>query len=277
VRAKVDLALACEDHRIDDLDRALALLTEAVTALPDDPWPLSVLARVAVDVGLYRDATQLFRRVLEINPDDETSRFGLGWALQFADPPEREEAERIYRDLLERTPDDLGAGKNLADVLHAMGRTEEAAQRYRMVLDQAEALRNERPDALHPVGWCAFRLKDFTRASRAMLEVVSTMTRVTGADFDLALVQFCDPDSEHGVEAYRTAVQALDERHPQARRSILVIARNDLDQALVDLPGLSEHANAGLVASLLADALAQVPKPPTLAVGGKERRRGRSS
>jgi tetratricopeptide (TPR) repeat protein len=154
--------------------------------------------------------------------------------------------------------------KSIANVMHLRGQTQAAAKLYREVLKEAESRRTERSDMLQLLGWCAFRLGDFTAASRALSEALSAEDIPGANHFDLALVLFCDGQARRGFSLYNSTVELLEERHPQLRRGFLTVALGDFRQALRDHKHLRNISEAETIARLLETALQQLPAIPDL-------------
>jgi tetratricopeptide (TPR) repeat protein len=262
VRVQVDLAHALATaERLDD---ALPLLDSACLQAPGDTWALCRLAQTLLDIGHFDGAARLYRRALEIEHRDVASWDGLGWALQYSDPPQLADAESAYRTSLQLKADSPWVRKGIANILHLAGRTAEAAALYREVLAEAEAQRSERPYMLELIGWCAFRLGKMTTASRAYYEVVSTKQSAGSHSFDLALVLFCAGRSRRAEAIYRQTV-GLEDRHVLRRRGLLLVARADFAQALRDHPELAGEPEAASITSMIDTALAQLPPLPHVA------------
>jgi TonB family protein len=64
-----------------DSERAVALMRQAATIAPDDPYVERDLGRELVDLGRYSEAEAAFRQVLQSIPDDARARDQLGVSL----------------------------------------------------------------------------------------------------------------------------------------------------------------------------------------------------
>jgi tetratricopeptide (TPR) repeat protein len=206
----------------------------------------------------------LYRRAMNADPDALWAVYGLGWSLQHVDPPRLEEAEEMYRKALDLEPSDMWVRKGLANVRHMRGDRDGAREMYEQLLVDVQRLRTERPDALEVAGWCAFRVGDLNTASRIFLEVLSAETRISASHFDFALVQFCDPDIDAGLDLYSAAVEQLQQRNAHVQRGLVVVALGDFRQALRDFPEAASSANAPTVEQLLVQALDRLPDAPRL-------------
>ena len=106
------------------------LLAEAVRVDPD-----SLLAREQLARALVRDeprqAAELYRQIVPIKPRDPQLRYDLGCALAAFAPAE---AEQAFRAAIRLEPDNADAHNNLAGLLFAAGRLDEAIAAYRACL-----------------------------------------------------------------------------------------------------------------------------------------------
>jgi predicted Zn-dependent protease len=77
------------------------------------------------------------RQMLELDPDDAFALYGLAFELKQTD--EVDEAERLFRRLLERHPDQHYGYFQLGELLLAEARPDEAAAVLRAGVTRAEA------------------------------------------------------------------------------------------------------------------------------------------
>lgn len=98
-------------------------------APPENLQPSRALASALARAGRAEEALELYRDLLERDPDDPVSRFNL--ANLYVDRGELETAERHFRRAVEIAPDYADAHFNLALVLEQLGRVEEAAEQAR--------------------------------------------------------------------------------------------------------------------------------------------------
>jgi len=106
------------------------LLAEAVRADPD-----SLVAREQLARALVRDeprqAAELYRQLVSVTPRDPQLRYDLGCALAAFAPAEAEEA---FRAAIGLDPENADAHNNLAGLLFAASRLDEAIAAYRACL-----------------------------------------------------------------------------------------------------------------------------------------------
>jgi tetratricopeptide (TPR) repeat protein len=262
IRAAADLGYAYA--MLDQIDEGLELLDRACETSPNDPWALTLLAQVLLMIGHFQGAEHLYRWLHHVHRGSGTSWFGLGWAMQHLDPPPLEEAQKAYRKALKFSPGNPWVRKGIANVMHLRGQTRAAAKLYSEVLREAERRRTENPDMLGLLGWCAFRLGDYTAASRALSELVSVDVKPGANQFDLALVLFCDRRARRSFALYKSTVELLQERHPHLRRGLLTVALGDFRQALRDHDSLGDAPEAERITELLEGERQKFPAMPDL-------------
>ena len=100
---------------------------------------LSLLRRaiVAENAGAYREAEALYRRLLDIRPDDANMHVNLGNTL--AQQDKLQEAKEQYHRALIIDTDNASAFFGLGNVLSAEGNLDEAVARYRSALETRPA------------------------------------------------------------------------------------------------------------------------------------------
>ncbi|RMG64487.1 MAG: tetratricopeptide repeat protein [Calditrichaeota bacterium] len=108
------------------LERAAALLAEALNLSPDHPLLLTRLADVHLRQGNPTRALELLQSVLESHPDFPYARYLRGRVLEQL--RRWKQAEADYRAILARRPADRFALVRLVDLLIRRGRLDEAEQ-----------------------------------------------------------------------------------------------------------------------------------------------------
>ncbi len=116
-------------------DHALAPLLRAVELDPDDDMSRFRLGLVYTDLDKRGLAIEQYRRSLELNPENIDAHNNLGIALR-ADG-HVDEAIEHYRRALELNPDNVQARNNLANALTGLNRLDEAIPHYRRAVQLA--------------------------------------------------------------------------------------------------------------------------------------------
>ena len=96
------LALARLDIDANKLDHALYKVKTALALEPNHLEAMAAGARIYAQIKLYDSAKELYRRVLERQPNATTEHFQLGMVTLESGDPQR--ALAIWRDLLEANP-----------------------------------------------------------------------------------------------------------------------------------------------------------------------------
>lgn len=143
----IEQALA--HHQAGRIDEAARTYAEVCRAAPRffDAWYLAG-ALAFQRGGHLREAIELLTRALRLKPDSVECKLFLGMAL--ADAGRHAEAEKPLRAAVQKLPGFAEAWENLANVVCALGRSDEAVgyMRRALVLQPGRADLRERLDAL---------------------------------------------------------------------------------------------------------------------------------
>ena len=118
--------LAAAYRKIGAEDAALAKFEAVGKAGDADAWKQAALLRLKRN---EKDlARQALREAIQIKNQDTATRHQLAALLQSSDKPEdKEEALRLYQEILTLDPKDLAARLNLANILGELNRLSEVA------------------------------------------------------------------------------------------------------------------------------------------------------
>ncbi len=144
--AEVDSQLSRASASFDrgELAQAESACRSVLAAHPNNPAALHLLGLVRARGGDRREGEALLRRSVELEPTDTRLRLNLATFLRRAD--RLDEAERVYRRVLQLAPGERGARHGLVLTLDALGRGRDAEIQCRTLIDSDRA----RPD-----GWAA--------------------------------------------------------------------------------------------------------------------------
>ena len=123
-------AMARFDEAMESLRRAEELLPADSELAPDLQ---RLIARTIAAQGRPQEAEEGFRRVLEVAPDDPVALRELV-SIHF-EREEYDQALAVLETLADATPDDPEVHANVGVVLHALGRSEEALERFDRALE----------------------------------------------------------------------------------------------------------------------------------------------
>lgn len=141
----------------------------------DEAEALKALSNVLTLLGRHDHAAETYRRLVELDPSDRTSRFNL--AVSLVRLRRFTEAEAIYLQLLATQPDFVQARYNLAALYQAEGRLAQARDQWQHVIRRAPQLAS----AHAALGEVLMQLGDAGQAMAAYL----VATDLAGDDTDL--------------------------------------------------------------------------------------------
>ena len=90
-------------------DEAIQWFEQAVERRPDDPALRIAFGLTLLRSGHTLDAELQLKRAIELAPEDPEPRFLLAQLYEAADPPRTEEANDLYRQVIEIAPDSVYA------------------------------------------------------------------------------------------------------------------------------------------------------------------------
>jgi predicted TPR repeat methyltransferase len=141
------------EHTRGRSSAALALIRQAIVALPGQPGPLNNLGNVLVETQHYDEAVQAYRDCLAANPNQIDALNNLSTMLRKRG--EHAESEALCRQALQVKPDFAQAWYNLSLTLLEQGRVEEgldAHSRAIVLWPRHLQARNAVPKALAHLG-----------------------------------------------------------------------------------------------------------------------------
>jgi tetratricopeptide (TPR) repeat protein len=116
--------------------------------------------------------------------------------------------------------------------LDLRGATEEAADKYRYVIEQATERSLQSPDDKSLIGWCLYRLGQYAQATHVLEDGLMLDASMLSTWFDLALVQMCGAQYGIALGTYQQALDRIRSEHGLKRRGLIYIALDDLRQAI---------------------------------------------
>jgi predicted Zn-dependent protease len=177
---------------------------------PDNPWPWLWGGWVSERLIQLEQATELYRRAVELDPGDRDARVALGRVLTRQRNPD---AAANFQCVLARTPDDAEALLGLAQCRIEEGRTAEAVG----LIDRATARDPSAPLAAVLRGRAALESGDLAGAERWLRQAVGAEPSDAEALHQLVLclrAQRKDQEAEelgHRLESLRTDLRRLTE------------------------------------------------------------------
>jgi predicted TPR repeat methyltransferase len=193
----------------------------------DSPSQLSVDEALALAVhvhrlGEYDDAEKLYRRILDVLPDNADATHFLGVLAHHRG--RSEEAVELIRRSIALDPETADRYNNLGNVLVEYGRAAEAAAAYRNVL----ARQPGHADAWNNLGAALRALGEFSQAAAAYQKAIDLNPEHVDAYSNMGNLLSGRGQVKEAVTYYCKAI-TLTPNHPEARR-LLGIAYYTLGQ-----------------------------------------------
>lgn len=217
------------------------------TPAPTDASGAAALVREAnalIELAEFEAAAATAGRAVSLDPGTAAGHVAMGWALENLERDR--EARTAYEVALATDPASIGALEGLGNVLHRMGRHEEATASFRAVVEAAPSLVDPDGETLELVGWCQFRLGLHDEAVHTFRTSLTLEPERVAARFDLALTLLCSGQPERGLGEFERALGDLEGREAGRRRSTLSVALFDLREAVAEreLAGVAEADRA---------------------------------
>jgi Tfp pilus assembly protein PilF len=174
--------IAISSHPISDSDRANPQPASAARTSPAHVSEIKELhnkAKTALDAGQFEEAASQYRIILENDPADEDSHFGLGVAL--ARQGRNDEAVREYEEALRLMPNYAEVHNNLGNLLAKQGKLAEAIEHFQAALKTAP----DYASALNNMGTVLARQGKHAEAREAFENAVKAAPDYAAAHFNL--------------------------------------------------------------------------------------------
>jgi tetratricopeptide (TPR) repeat protein len=187
--------LATVLHKSGDSDRALVLARRALT-LRQSLMTWCALGTIARDKGLYAEAENAYRKVIELAPDNAEAHHDL--AIILRETERLIEAEAAYRRAIALKPKFATAHNNLGVLLKKTGRLAEAEAAYRRALE-ANA---DYPEAHNNLGVLYKESDCLNEAEAAYRRAIMLKPDYADACWNLALVLLAQGRYREGWACY---------------------------------------------------------------------------
>jgi tetratricopeptide (TPR) repeat protein len=227
----------------------------------EEVYALNRWADLLVDAAAYEEAVVALRRVIELSSEEKTgpdtlslTYSSLGWAYENMHPVRAEESRQAYEQALALRPQDLWTRKGRANALRLQGRSEEAAKDYRSVVRALRRRGVNSRDDYSLLGWCLYCLREYRDAVDALRKAVEGDPSMLSTWFDLGLALLCAGEYEEGREHYQQALNRLRYVAPLKARGLLLVARDDLTEAITVEPRLDSRQEVAEIGEALEAA-----------------------
>lgn len=122
-----------------DIDGAIRLYDQAVRRFPQAPRARAALADALLAAGAHPEAETAYRRLIQLDAEQPAGLVGLGRVALADGRPS--DAMRYFSDGLRSFPDDTNLMNGLAVAYDYVGRHQDAQNLYRRILDRQPANR----------------------------------------------------------------------------------------------------------------------------------------
>lgn len=195
---KLDLALS--HHRAGRLREAEQLYRELLSIEPNDADANYLLARILHSTGRLDDAETLARRAIEAVPGEASYQLTLADVLR--DRGQLEAAVVTYREAVCLRPDYALAYNNLANVLRSLRKPVEAEDAFRAALRCQPNL----PEALNNFGTLLREQGRLGEAREALVRAIELRPNFAEAHNNLGNVSRDEGKPDVAVSSYRQAI-----------------------------------------------------------------------
>jgi tetratricopeptide (TPR) repeat protein len=211
------------------------------------------------DAGNYGAALRELDRLIAFDPSNVRAHVARAWALENLGSQQLPESRDAYLQAVRLDPTELWAKEGLANVLRRLGQAEEADALCAEVVEEARARDLRDADLLELLGWCEYRLGRFEDAAASLREALAVDADLVAVRLDLALVLLCAGHHDQALTEY------IDGTHRAERigeiQGLLVVALDDLEDALTERPELRDASEALAARQILLRAL-DAPRRP---------------
>jgi tetratricopeptide (TPR) repeat protein len=185
-------------------ERALALLIDARKAAPNDPDIQYGFGMVALQMSLFGDAIEAFRRTLQLRENDPLAFYGLGRA--FMGLAKFEEARQQFVQYVVMQPNDASGHCALGMTLAAIERSAEARKEF----ERSIAIDPARTESYYRLGLLDLESKNLDLAVKRFQYVLEREPKHSGALLGFGKVEF---EQKHYVEAVDLLQRAVASDH----------------------------------------------------------------
>lgn len=239
VRILQDQARAASATR--DSEKALALLMDARSYAPDNPELNSELGTIALQLSLWQDAVEAFRRTLKMRQDDPLALYNLGRA--FMGLSRFENAQQQFAQYVALRPDDASGHCALGMTLAALEHVPEARKQFQRSIALAPA----QTESYFRLGLIDLDAKDLDEAARNLHHVLAREPSHAGALSALGEVAFEQKRYPEAIDLLKKALagdESLREAHYYLGLTFARVGRKEEAEAQLQIATRLEHDEA---------------------------------
>jgi tetratricopeptide (TPR) repeat protein len=238
-------------------DEALDALDAVDPDLVRGPFQVECLGtrgEVLIAMGDFTTAEECLAQAVGLEPTRAWLRGLRAWALEHLS--RAPEALTEYRAAAERSPTNWWWAKGIANALYLANDRKQAQEEYTKVARRVEEQAGSRSldaEDIGLLGWCYYRMGEYSKALRHILQSLTLNPRFVAEQFDLALVLQALGREEAALREYEKGVEMIQTRPISRRYGLLRVALRDLDVARRD-----EEAKWAKAHAVVQDALSKV-------------------
>ena len=161
------------------LPEAEAVFRRSIELNPDDATAWYNFGLALTKQGKHHEAEAAYRQAIELKPDEAMPRYNLGNAL--ANQGKYPEAEAVFRRAIELKPDDPHAHYYLGNALGNQGKYPEAEAVFRRAIE----LKPDDPHAHYYLGFALMKQKKLPEAEAAYRRAIELQPDYAGAHVNL--------------------------------------------------------------------------------------------
>jgi enediyne biosynthesis protein E4 len=201
--------------------------------------------------GKIGEAVEIFRAIVERNPDFVDAHYALGVALTRLGREHFPEAIDEFLEVLRQRPEDIDARVDLSSIMAKEGDPPAAAEQ----LNQAIRLAPANADLYILLGKSKLDINEFSQAITSFRKAVELNPKLSAAHYGIGLSLSKQHDLVHATEEFRTALSM----NPHDPFSFLELGKIDLQKG--DLPNAEKLFQEALrLRPGFAEALAELGK-----------------
>lgn len=222
-----------------------ALVNAERDAAPETIAQVATRALELSEAGAHREALALLDRALKIRGDDPQLHAARGWALENLEPDCMPEARLAYETAIALDPNQIWARAGLAEVLGRQGEGQASIRIHQEVVEQAATRAVSEHDLLELLGWCQYRLGRLDEAVDTFRRALALDEAWVSVRFDLGLALLVRGDPGGATREYQAGLDHLAQRDEGWRLGPVLVALDDLDEALKRVQSVHASFAAG--------------------------------
>lgn len=224
-----------------DFEKALSLLMEARKYAPDNPNIQFELGTIALQMSLWQDAVDAFKRTLKLRENDPLALYNLGRA--FMGLSKFEDARQQFAHYVEIRPDDAAGHCALGMTLAATQRAPEAREQFQRSIE----LTPSQSESYFRLGLIELDMKNLGEAADDLHLALAREPKHAGALSALGRVAFEQKRYSEAIDLLQNALaidDSLHEAHYYLGLTFARLGRKEDADAQLQIATRLEHDEA---------------------------------